>query len=336
MKTTRQTRVALAAAGFAAMLSMTAQAEQIATITNDMVPPNARPGECYARALSPPAYKDSTETLLKRAAGERIEIIPAQYGWVEEKVLVREASEKVLEVKPAVYSTVTQQVLVKEASERMEEVPAVYETVTEQILVRPAYTMWKRGKGTLGGSNALQQVDNATGEIMCLVEVPAEYKTVEKRVLKSAAGTRRVPIPAVYETVSKQVMVKPPEVIKVQVPQEYRTVRVQKIVSAPQEKRIPIPAEYQTVTKRVLVSPGQMTWATILCDTNATPATITALQTALKAKGYNPGRIDGQIGWDTTQALRAFQKDNGLTQGQITMETLNKLGVAPISRSNEL
>ena len=56
----------------------------------------------------------------------------------------------------------------KAASTRLETVPAQYETVTEEVLVRPAYTTWKKGTGPI------QRIDQATGEIMCLVEVPAE------------------------------------------------------------------------------------------------------------------------------------------------------------------
>ena len=79
--------------------------------------------------------------------------------------------------------------------------PPVYENVTERILVKPAYTTWKKGRGPI------EKINQATGEIMCLVEVPAEYRTVTKRVLKTPAGTKKVTIPAVYKTVKKRIMV---------------------------------------------------------------------------------------------------------------------------------
>ena len=81
---------------------------------------------------------------------------------------------------------------------------------------------------------------------MCLEEVPAEYKTVTKQVLKSPATTRLVQVPA-----------------------EYKTVQVKKLVSPAKENRIPIPAEYQTVTKTIKESEGQMVWREVLCETNA-------------------------------------------------------------------
>jgi hypothetical protein len=45
----------------------------------EMLPPNAKPGECYARVYVPPAYKSTEERMLKREASEKVEVIPAKY-----------------------------------------------------------------------------------------------------------------------------------------------------------------------------------------------------------------------------------------------------------------
>ena len=171
----------------------TALAQDV-TLADADLPPNAKPGECYARVLIPEQYKNTSERVLVREASERIETIPA------------------------VYRTVQERILVKEASERLDTVPAVYETVTERVLVKPAYTTWKKGTG------AITKVDNSTGEIMCLVEVPAEYKTVTKRVLKTPATTRKVNIPAEYQTVSVRKLVEPAKERRIAIPEEYQTV----------------------------------------------------------------------------------------------------------------
>lgn len=168
-----------------------------------LLPVQAKAGECYARVFVPPSYRTKSEQLLKAEASERVEIIPAKYGMVEERVLVKEASER-LEVIPATYRTVEERVLVSEESERIETVPAVYATETERVLVKPAYTTWKKGRGPI------EKIDEATGEIMCLVTVPAEYKTVTKRVLKTPATTRTVKIPAQYKTSGSSTSRRPP------------------------------------------------------------------------------------------------------------------------------
>lgn len=285
------------------------------------VPPNAKPGECYSRVFTPATYEQRQEQVLLSPASEKIEVVEAKYEWIEQKVLVKEASEAVEEVIPAEYKNVKEKVLVEPASYKLIEMPAKYEWVTEKVLVRPAYTTWKRGTGPI------EKIDESTGEIMCLVEVPAEYKTVKKRVLKSAAGTRKDVIPAKYAEVTKRVLVKPPQIRKKVVPAQYKTVKVRKLIAPAQEKRIPIPAKYQKVTKKVKVAEGNLVWREIICETNTTADVVARVQKALKERGYNPGVIDGVIGSDTMRAVTKFQKDNGLASGSLTLNTLRALGV---------
>ena len=53
-----------------------------------------------------------------------------------------------------------------------------------------------------------------------------------------------------------------------------------------------------------------------------------AAQEALKTKGFDPGPADGKFGPRTTQALRDFQKQEGLrVTGRLDGETRVKLGV---------
>ncbi|MEM7254216.1 MAG: peptidoglycan-binding domain-containing protein [Pseudomonadota bacterium] len=286
----------------------------------DLFPPAAKPGECYARVFIPPQYESVTKTVVAREASERVEVIDPEYGWVEEQILVKESSTE-LRVVPARYETVDEQVLVREASSELVVEPAVYDTVTEQVMVRPAYTTWKKGRGPI------ERIDEATGEIMCLVEVPAQYRTVSKQVLVSPAKTRSVEIPAEYRTVTKRVMVEPARTESIEIPAEYKTVKVKKIVTPASERRITIPEETATVTEQRLVSEGEMAWRPILCETNTTPQVISKLQRALSNAGYNPGPNDGVLGAQTRGAVSRYQEDNNLSSGQLTMETLKKLGV---------
>ncbi len=284
------------------------------------IPQNALPGECYAKVFVPPQYRTVTEKTLLKEASEQIEIIPAQYEVVEEKVLVEPASER-WEVVPAEYKWAEEKIVIKEASSRMETIPAKYEWKEEKVLVTPAETKWKRGRGPI------EKIDHATDEILCLVEIPATYKTIKKQVVLEAAKTVKVDIPAEYGTVKQKALVSPPTVKKIEIPAVYKTVKVRKMVTPPQEKRIPIPEEYQTVTRTEKVGEGRFEWARILCETNTTPDFVLLVQEALAKAGFDPGPADGSVGPQTQAAIQAYQQKNGLRVGAMTYETVEKLGI---------
>lgn len=286
-----------------------------------LLPPDARPGECFARVLVPEVYESSEERVLVRAASHRIEVIPARYEMVEETVLKKEESQR-LEVVPATYEWAEERVLVKPASKKLVEVPAEYVDVQEQVLVSPARTYWKKGRGPV------ERVDNATGEIMCLIEEPAVYKTVTRREVKTPASTREVEVPAEYETVKRQVVKTPASTRSITIPAEYETVKVRKLVQPEQEKRIEIPAEYRTVTKRQMVEESYLEWRPVVCETNMTTAGVRELQRALRDAGHDPGPIDGVYGKLTQNAVKSFQATKGLASGGLTLATVEALGVS--------
>jgi len=288
------------------------------------LPPNAKPGECYARVLMPARYQTVSERVVVEAASERIEIIPAKYEWIEETIVVQAASER-LEIVPARYETRTETIVIEPARQELRTIPAVYETRSERIKVRDAYTTWKKGTGPL------QRIDSATGEIMCLVEVPAEYRTVTRQVVKTAARTEKIKIPGKTKTIQRQVLVQKATTRVIKIPGKTETIRVQKMVTPPQERKVPVAAVYDTVSKQKVVSDAKLEWTEILCETNVTPDIVRQLQTALQGKGHYNGAIDGKFGSGTMAAIEAYQRAEGIAEGQLTIKTLNKLGIARTS-----
>jgi regulator of extracellular matrix RemA (YlzA/DUF370 family) len=296
------------------------QTSELAAAGEADLPPKAKPGECYARVLVAAEYKTVSKRVLKQEASEKIEIVPAKYETSEEKILIKEASEKI-EVVDAEYEWKEEWVLVKEASEELSADSAVYKTVQEQVMIKPAYTVWKKGNGPI------ERVDNTTGEIMCLVEVPAEYMTLEKQVIERPAGVNKKMIPAEYKTIKKQVMVKPPSIQRIDIPAEYETILIQRVVEPAKEVRVEVPAVYESVTENIKITDSRMLWRPILCETNVTTDVIQSLQRALQKAGFDPGTADGKVGEQTRQALNAYQKARGLAQGQLTIETLKELEI---------
>lgn len=319
-------------------------------IDNTQTLPDAKPGECYAKVVTPARFVTRSEEIVIQEASERIEAVPTIFETLDERVVVKESSsiieataatfesltEQVMtrpaeqnwtvgsgeqrrpanplvlqgladsgvdvdEVEvgscfvehwtPATYQTELQRVLVKEASERIETIAAVYETVEERILVReessrivdvpavyrteqetilvePARSVWRPGRGLI------ERVDHATGEIMCLVEVPARYETVSRSVLDTPATTRREVVPAEYETIQVQRLVSPASERRIEVPAQYETIETQRRVGDPEffwvaqgaevvaaaqptgreACLVETPAEFTSVAKQVLAS----------------------------------------------------------------------------------
>ena len=292
------------------LFTLPATAQQI---DNTQILPDAKPGECYAKVITPAQFTTKTEEVVVQEASERIETIEAKYEKVDRTIVVKEPSQlltasgaefaketrkvevlaaskswttkagdktlpaspdaiaqiassgvdtdavdpggcfveyfeaakyktevervmvkpgsEAITIIPAEYETVEEQIVVKEASSEVVDVPAIYRTQTESVLVEPARSVWREDCGVI------EKVDNATGEVLCLVEVPAKYETLTKTVLDTPATTKTISVPAVYKTIS-----------------------VEKLVRPASETRQQVPAQFTSVNRRVKVADPKFFW----------------------------------------------------------------------------
>ena len=312
-------RAASAAASSSAAASGAASSSSAG---GDLLPPNAKPGQCFARVQVAPAFATSTETVQRAEGYNKIKVIPAVYGTEKKTVLVKEAVD-VISVIPAVYGTSSEKVLVSPPITKIKRVPAVYGSESTKVLVKPAHSVWKKGSGPI------TKVDSSTGEIMCLVEVPASYRTITKRVLKTPETTKSVVVKAAaYKTVKTRVVKEPARTVTKTVPAVYKTVTVKKLVKEATTTSVAVPPVYETIKKTAKVKDGYSQWAPVLCKTNVTGNIVRQIQSALNAKKYQAGPADGVYGGKTTRAVRKFQADKGLSgNGQLTLEVVDALGV---------
>ena len=300
--------------------------------SESLVPPNAKAGECYARITQPAKFKTVSEQVVATEASNSVSIVPATYKTVQERVLVREASER-LEVVPATYKTVEERILVTPAKTTLTKVAPTFKTVEERILVRDAYTTWKRGGNVIAvgntalGGTILENRTSDTGEVMCLVEIPAEYRVVTKRVKVSDGGTREATTAAVYRTVKKRVVDQPASTRKITIPAEYASVTKTVEVTPASTKTTATPATYKTVTKTVNAAPARTVWTSVLCDVNTTPGVVRRLQTSLKKAGHYGGPIDGIIGSQTRGGIKSYQSAQGVQSDILTIDSAKKLGI---------
>jgi hypothetical protein len=183
--------------------------------------------------------------------------------------------------------------------------------------------------------------DAKSGHCYVKAVIPAEYKTIEEKVLVSGASTKIEQIPAVVETIEEKVIDQPGSSFWKkssdgylycfeEIPPTYKTVKRDIVKSVATTKTVEIPAEYKTVPRQELVKEAKNEWTEVLCGNNARPAIIEKIQKSLKEKGYSPGRTDGQLDEDTMEALNKYQKDRKLKvnkDGLINMEAVESLGV---------
>lgn len=305
-----------------------------AVAQNADVPPNAEPGRCYARVLMPEIAETVSETVLVKPESTEIRLVPAQFETYTEQMLVKEETVEFVTI-PATYTTETEQVMVQPEYTETVVVPAEFETYTEEVLVRPAYVTWKPGSGLFGRADTptpvglgVSDTSVATGELLCRVEVPAQFDTVTRTRLVSPERTEVRTIPARFETVTREVVATPARIEEKVVPAVFETVEKRRQVAPAREEVVTIPAEYETVERRVVVGGGGLEWREVLCDTNASASTVREVQAALTDAGY-PTLIDGQFGPSTLRAMESFQRDRNLPVGYLTIDTVNALGVNP-------
>lgn len=334
--------------------SMTTAMSSNSAAAGGNMPFNARPGECYARVITPAKFETKAQKVLVSEASQKVNITPAKYAPTTKRVIVKEATTK-LEVVPATYKTVTERVIVEPAKQKIISMPAKYRTVTEKVLDKPAYTTWKSssdlGQGTRGSSadasvlarqvelyqrEGLTVLDSrieSTGEVMCLVEVPATYRTVTRKVLESPATTKTIEQPAKYRTVTKQVVDRPATTRQVTIPAQYKTITVQQEVAPAKSTVTPIPAKYDTVKKTVKISNESINWVPVLCAANLTKQNVSAVQRALLQQAPScwtcQRQVDGVMGQCTYQAAQCYARQNNLPAGKdfLTIGVVKALGV---------
>lgn len=146
------------------------------------------------------------------------------------KVMVSEATEK-LSVTDAVLEEKRVTVTIVPPHTRMIEVPPSFKNGTEKVMVTSATKAWKTECG------AVQQLDHMTGETLCLVDVPAEFETLDTKVPD---------IPALITNVDEA--------------GESKQVTTHTLVSDATEAREAVPAKFDLIDRQRIAKPAHYSW----------------------------------------------------------------------------
>lgn len=286
-------------------------------------PPDAQPGECFARVKVPAQYRNVTQQVVVDEGGVRMHVTPAQFVTRTQQYTAREAGIR-YEVRQPVYKTVTEKVMVRPGFKKLQVVPAEYRNVSQNVQVSAPHLAWKPGRSLVDA--AVKVTHTNQGDVFCLVEEPGETRTISKRVQVRGESVQAVDVPPVYETITRQVMVDPGGVRQVPVPAQYANINSQELVHPAGYTESPVPPRYATVTKKVLVAPESFRWVRVLCKTNATPAAISRVQQDLYDQGFYSGPVDGQINGQTETAIAQYQQSVGIHHGGfLSMDTIDSL-----------
>lgn len=320
----------------------------------------ARPGQCFARMLIAPQFENYMDHVMVQEARTETHTTPEVAQLVVKDVMV--APERVVQKQVAEVShmeMVTE--VVSPATTREETIPARYEMQVQHVLVAPEHSEWVAQAGIPTGAAMVTPGDHipvryrADGKLMwpgkegqvmpvsdetadylqrgsgqtvyCLKVIPAVYQDRQVRVEVEPAHKRTIEVPAVTRQVRRAVVDVPAHVESVTLPAVYEKRKVREVVQPAHTETVQIPAVYQDVQKSRMIHDAQPVWREVLCDKNASPEVVTAIQHALAEHGYNPGPIDGHLGTQTVSAMQKFEADRGLPQGQVSVEAVTALGV---------
>lgn len=234
------------------------------------LPPNPKPGQCYIRCITPEVYGTEEKRMLARPAYKRLEVVPAEYKTVEETVLVKPASKRYVYV-PAEFRTATQEIRIEDPYNKVTIVPAQLGVKTETIQSRPAVSRFEWQSST----ENCKSDDPRDCMVLCYVEHPAESRTVNLQTVERDASFTKAPVGGKTMTLTKQELVKEASVEEIAIPAEYKTITKRVLAKDEDVREIDVPAEYAVETVTTLKDVGGVAvWEEIECtltDYNVLP-----------------------------------------------------------------
>jgi hypothetical protein len=233
-----------------------------AAFAGDDLPPGALPGHCYQHVMTPAVTETYQDRVIDIPARQRTRTIPAVYGEVEKQVLVEPGRVEHHQIAPT-YRTVTETEVVRPEVTRDEVIPAEYDVVTDEVMVREAHTEWRRGYGPVSDPDMPRWASDR--DIVCLIQVPAEYRRETHRVLRSPERVEHITTPAITRTVTRQVVDQPGRDVVREIPPVYRAVKERVVVQPERVETYSEPAVYRIVTRTRVVTPGHLEWREYEC-----------------------------------------------------------------------
>lgn len=228
----------------------------------DDLPPNAVPGHCYQHVLTPAVTETVMERVIDIPERQVRRVVPAVYGEVERQVMTHPGHVEYTDIPPT-YRTERQTEVVRPEMTREEVIPAEYEDVFERVLVREAHTEWRRGYGPVSDPEMPRTASDR--DIVCLIEVPAEYRNERRHILRAPERVIHVTVPAEVMTTTRQVIDQPGREERHETPPTFETVKERVVVQPERVETYTVPAVYRVIPRTRVVTPGHYEWREYAC-----------------------------------------------------------------------
>lgn len=289
---------------------------------------NVQPGQCFGRTVSPPVIEEHRTRQRLSGGHWASRRTAARYAVDTRRTLVSAARTERVSA-PAAYRTAVHWVEVPGAVRRVQIAPS-WRSERVQVVVEPAHAEWRPAPARFSYADAAagQTAVQPTGEVLCRVWCPAKVEWRERRVMVSPGGwTTERGEPQRRRIVERQ-LVRPARLVERRIPAQYRVERSRRLLQAGRVERVWVPAGYRTVVSRRTHGGGEG-WSRVVCPGPLSNGFRAHLQGALNARGYDAGPADGAERAETYHALRRFQRDHRMGEGQVTVESARALGVLP-------
>ncbi len=321
---------------------------------SDMAPPNARPGQCFARVLVPATY---TADQALNVAIEDGYVMPrvadAKFSQPVARDVIASDGYKTFQVTNPEFGYVDEKITLVPAHHKVVVTPPAAHQGFKTYVVKKPTLVWRRGSDL---SN-VRRINGATGETYCLVEEYGETVNVPYTSYSAPkADVKFVPVAEQSITNRRQIVTREASVREIYVQPVLNAknprVNTQELISDAQiigEDRIA--PRTTTINTQRLDKPEYYTWVEVPCDnsnvqkvavnlsSNVAPTEVISAKKPLNAVtaanvqkrlgelGFYRGPVDNIYGSKTRDAMRRFQESKGLNaDGKPNVEALKALG----------
>jgi hypothetical protein len=230
---------------------------------SDELPPNAVPGHCYQHVTTQPVTETYQEEVIDVPEHTATRVTEAVYGEKERSILVSPGRVEHIH-HASTWRTVTETEVIRPERICTEVIPAQYDVVRERVLVREARTEWRRGpRGPVSDPDMPRNPSYL--DVLCLVEIPAEYRWETEHVLREPERVVHTTIPAETRTRTHQVIDQAAWDEERQIGPVYEVVKDKVILQPERTETYTVKAITHMATRTRTVTPGRLEWREVEC-----------------------------------------------------------------------